>query len=284
MYICLNSATIGVKADLRRSIDLASRHNFPGVDVSIVEIADLVDEMGKDSTQSLFDDAGVRPGAWGFPVNFRLDEGTWEEGMAALPRLAQAAQSLKLNRCYTYIIPGHDELTFEENFDLHANRLQPAAQILADHGIRFGLEWVGTKEFRERYKYQFIHTIDGMSELNSAIGTPNMGYLVDIFHVENSYATADDVRKLSKEQVVYVHVNDGEAGVAVDERKDNIRDLPGYTKELDLTGFLHALRDIGYDGPVVAEPFNQRLRDLPDEEAVAEISTAMHKMWEAAAL
>ena len=111
-----------------------------------------------------------------------------------------------------------------------------------------------------------------------------MGLLVDIYHVENSGATADDVRRLTNAQVVYAHVNDGVAGVPVDERHDTIRDLPGYTGELDLPGFLQALKDINYDGPVTAEPFSQRLRDLPDDEAVAEIAAAMHKAWQVAGL
>lgn len=284
MFISLNPATLGVTANLIQSIDLASRHNFEGVDFSIIEVADLADERGINAIKAHFADAGVRPGAWGFPFNFREDEAAWQHGLTQLPRLARAAEQLQLDRTYTYIIPGHDERNFAQNFEFHAERLRPAAQILADHGIRFGLEWVGTKEFRERYVHPFIHTMDGMLELNMAIGTPNMGLLVDIFHVENSGATADDVRKLTNDQVVYVHVNDAEAGVAPDNRKDNVRDLPGATGELDINGFLHALRDIGYDGPVVAEPFSQRLRDLPAEVAVAATAAAMHHVWKAAGL
>jgi sugar phosphate isomerase/epimerase len=46
---------------------------------------------------------------------------------------------------------------------------------------------------------------------------------------------------------------------------------------IDLKGFLGALRQIGYDGPVACEPFSQELRKLPPEQALAEVATAMKK-------
>lgn len=61
-----------------------------------------------------------------------------------------------------------------------------------------------------------------------------MGLLVDIFHVYTSLGTFDDVRKLRKEQVVYVHVNDAVANTAAEDQIDNISDLPGYTGVLEL--------------------------------------------------
>ena len=36
---------------------------------------------------------------------------------------------------------------------------------------------------------------------------------------------------------------------------------------IDLQGFLGALREIGYDGPVVCEPFKKELAELPDDAA-----------------
>ncbi|MBV7334845.1 sugar phosphate isomerase/epimerase [Chloroflexi bacterium TSY] len=284
MYMSLSPGTIGVQTDLETAIDLAKRHNFTGLDFSMTEATDLADERGASNVRALFDEAGVRMGNWSFPVDFRKDEATWREGLDALPRLAKTAQDMGALRCATYILPGNDERDFSQNFAFHAERLTPAAKILADHGIMFGLEWVGTKTLRDGFKHPFIHTIDGMLELCHAIGTSNMGLLVDIFHIYTSLGTFDDVRKLRKEQVVYVHVNDAVTDTAAEEQIDNIRDLPGYTGVLDLTGFLHALRDIGYDGPVTAEPFVQRLRELPDEEAVAETSAAMHKVWKTAGL
>ncbi|MEM7032405.1 MAG: sugar phosphate isomerase/epimerase family protein [Chloroflexota bacterium] len=284
MYISLGLGPIGAQAPLATAIEYAKRYQFGGLDINIQEVADLVDEKGADAVKAMFAEANIVPGCWGMPVNTRGDESTWQEGLAALPRLAKAGQAIGALRVSTFIMPGHNELDYQANFDFHTERLRPIAQILADHNLRFGLEWVGTKTLRESFKYPFLYTMEEAIKLGEAIGTPNMGLLVDIYHVENSGATAEDVRRLTNEQVVYAHVNDGVAGVPADERHDTTRDLPGYTGELDLRAFLQALNTINYDGPVTCEPFSQRLRDLPDEDAIAEVSAAMHKGWRAAGL
>lgn len=284
MFINLSPGPIGIKATLTQTLDLARRHGFSGIDIPIHEVADLVDSQGAEAVLALFSQAELQAGAWGFPVNFRLDEATWREGLAALPRLAKAAQACSFIRVSTFIMPSDDERPYAENFAFHADRIRPAAQILADHGISFGLEWVGPKTLRDSKKYPFIHTMAEALELGNAIGTGNVGLLVDAYHVYTSHGSNDDIRKLSKEQVVNVHVNDAIKDVPVDEQLDGVRDLPGYTGTIDLNGFLHALRDIGYDGPVTAEPFSQRLRALPAEEAAAETGAAMQNMWRRANL
>ena len=284
MFINLSPGTIGVKANLTEALALAQKHGFAGIDFSMAEVADLFEQQGASAVQALFDQAHIRPGTWGYPVDFRNAEATWQEGMAALPRLARAAQTLGLDRCSTWIMPCSDERTFDENFEFHVTRLQPGAQILADHGVRLGLEWVGPKTLRDTRQYPFIHTMQGMLELGDAIGTGNMGLLVDAYHVYTSHGSNADVSGLTADQVVNVHVNDAPQGLAIDEQLDGVRDLPGATGVLDLTGFLQALRAIGYDGPVTAEPFSQRLRDLPADQAVAETAAAMQAMWRKAGL
>jgi sugar phosphate isomerase/epimerase len=46
---------------------------------------------------------------------------------------------------------------------------------------------------------------------------------------------------------------------------DLVRALPGETGVIDITSFLHALQRMGYDGPVVPEPFKKELADLPED-------------------
>ncbi len=60
---------------------------------------------------------------------------------------------------------------------------------------------------------------------------------------------------------------------------DGRRDLPAATAVIDLKGFLRSLVQIGYDGPIVAEPFDASLAKLPKEEAVAMVAAAMKKAF-----
>ena len=48
---------------------------------------------------------------------------------------------------------------------------------------------------------------------------------------------------------------------------------------IDLKTFLGALVEIGYDGPIRAEPFNKPLNDLGDQEALSATAKAMRKAF-----
>lgn len=282
MFANLNAAAIGVRASLPQTLEYARAHGFGGIDFSITEAAELAKTRGVDHVKDLFAQAGVRPGAFGLPVEFRRDEATWREGLDVLPGLAELAVALGCHRTATWLMPGSDERDFLENFRFHVARLKPAAEILAGHGIRLGLEFVGPKTLRARFKHRFIYTLEGMLALGAAMDTGNVGLLLDIWHLYTSHGTNDQVRELRSQDVVVVHINDAPVGVAVDEQLDQVRALPGETGVLDITGFLQALRDIGYDGPVTAEPFSQRVREMAPEAAVQATAAAIDQVWQAA--
>lgn len=279
MYKNLNLGAIGVKATLAESIAYARRHGFLGIDFSITEAVSLSETIGVEGVRNLFEEAGVFPGSWGFPVNYRQDEATWRDGLMLLPQQAEFALELGCTRTATWILPASDERNFYDNFTFHVDRLRPAAQILADYGCRFGLEFIGPKTLRTPRKYNFVHTMDGMLALCAAMGTGNVGLLLDVWHLYTSHGTLDDARKLTRDDVVTVHVNDAPLGIDIDEQIDNVRALPGETGVIDIKGFLEVLQAIGYDGPVTAEPFSQRVRELKPEAAVQETATAMNKIW-----
>ena len=89
---------------------------------------------------------------------------------------------------------------------------------------------------------------------------------------------------MTNDQIVHVHVNDAPARVANDDQIDNVRCLPGETGVIDLPGFLRTLEVAGYDGPVTPEPFSQRVREMPAEDAARTTATALRGAWHAAGL
>ena len=58
-----------------------------------------------------------------------------------------------------------------------------------------------------------------------------------------------------------------------------MRELPSATGVIDLKTFLSALVEIGYDGPIRAEPFNQPLNRLDNDAACAATSKAIAKAF-----
>lgn len=280
MFPNLNTGAIGVQATLPQAIDYAQRYGFGGIDFSIVEAQALAEANGGAGyVRDLFAQAGVKPGSFGFPVEFRKDDAAWEAGLAALPAQAKLAVELGCLRSATWLLPCDDERDFRANFAFHVRRIQPAARILADHGIRLGLEFIGPRTLRVSRAHRFIYTMEGMLALGAAMGTGNVGLLLDIWHLYTSYGLTKQVRELDKTDVVVVHINDAPVGLDVDEQIDNQRALPGETGVLDIRGFMEALAAIGYDGPVTAEPFSQRVRELAADDAVAATAAAVQLVW-----
>jgi sugar phosphate isomerase/epimerase len=285
MYTCLSPHAINVQAnDLDQAIAAARIGGFEGLEIPAAHVADLIDQSGADAVRKKFADARIRPAAFGLPVEWRKDDDRWKTDLAKLPRLAKAAQLLGVKRTATWVLPMSNERELEENLRFHIDRFKPIAKILSDHDIRLGLEFIGPKTLRDSQKFPFIYRMFDMLHLGRKIG-PNVGLLVDVWHLYTSRGTLDDLRKLKAEDVVYVHVNDAPKNIAIDDQLDNIRDLPGATSVIDIAGFLRTLKEIGYDGPVTPEPFKKELKDLPSDEArLRMVGKAMEEIFAKAGL
>ena len=284
MFKSLSAGAIGVKGTTAQIAALAAKHGFQGISFNAGEAADLADAGELDSLRAVYQRHGLRPGAMGLPVEFRRDDETFERGLAGLARQAEAAAAMGCSRCATWLLPASDERPFEENFDLHRRRLKACAEVLSAHDIALGLEFVGPKTSRAGKKYEFLYDMAGMLGLCEAIGGGNVGLLLDCWHWYCTGGTAAEILALRPQQVVHVHVNDAPAGVAVDEQIDSQRAMPGETGVIDIAGFLGALARIGFDGPVMAEPFSQVVRELPADEAVRATSEALDGIFAAAGI
>ncbi len=274
--LCLNPGAIGVRADQRELLALAHRYGFE----AMIGMPDQLAEVSKSELDELLaemKEKDITWGAAGLPVQFRTTETKLREDLTALPRLAGACQRAGITRMNTWVMPTHDELTYLENFRQHQDRLQRVANILGHHGIRLGLEYVGPKTLMARDRYAFIRTMAEAKELIAAIGEPNVGFVLDSFHWYCAGESAADLLTLDKEDIVTVDLNDARTGFTADEQVDGQRELPAATGVIDMKGFLGALTQIGYEGPVRAEPFNARLNEMDNEAAVQATHAAMKK-------
>ena len=280
MYKALGTGAIGVKADLAQAAALAQHHRFAGVYVDVREVRTL----GVERARQVLREAGVRAAGFGLPVDYRLAEPEFAAALAELEALAPLAAALDITRTSTWVPSWHDERDFAANYAFHVDRFGRIARVLRRHGIRLGLEFLGPKHLRDGHPYAFIHTMDGMLQLARDIGTGNVGLLFDAFHWYTSGGVPADIARLSDADIVDVHVNDAIAGAGPEEQQDQVRALPGETGVIDLVAFLRGLAQIGYSGPVMVEPFSQRVRSLPPEEAVRVTAEALDKVWREAGL
>lgn len=277
-YAILSLGRLGFHASFPESVELATRHGFEGLDPDAGYLASLND----DALHRLLDDLQKRNlkfGAAGLPVEFRKDAETFNADLKRLPVIAALLQRAGIWRVNTWILPCSDDLTYLQNFRQHAERLRLCAKVLADHGQKLGLEYVSPRTLWRSQKHPFVHTLSEMKELLAAIGTDNLGLQLDSWHWFNAQETQQDILTLRGQDVITVDLNDAPAGLTLDQYRDDHRELPAATGVIPVKQFLDALLQIGYDGPIQAEPFNAALRALPLEQACAMTSDAMKKAF-----
>jgi sugar phosphate isomerase/epimerase len=270
---------IGVQADQQKSLDYAVKYGFEGIAPDTGEFENKSASEISEWLQ-LMKEKGIRYGAGGLSVEFRRDEDRFKNDLAGLPKQAGLLKQLGVTRVATWVMPGHGQLTYRQQFKLLTKRFREVAKVLKDNDIRLGLEFVGPRTSRSRSRFAFISTHIEMMELVEAIGTGNVGLLLDSWHWYTSHGTVDELLRLSNNDVIHVHVNDAPAGIDVDKQVDNRRALPATTGVIDMKGFINAMVKIGYDGPVECEPFDQELRKMEPEAAVQKTSESLTRLWD----
>jgi sugar phosphate isomerase/epimerase len=281
-YTVLSLDRLGFRGTFDESVALAERYGFEAVDPDESLFARLSDDELKRKLDDL-ESKKLRLGAAGLPVDFRQNEGTFNEGLKRLPAVAKTLARARVDRVSTWVMPASNKLTYLQNFRVHACRLGECARVLADHGQRLGLEYVAPRTLWRSERQPFIHTLSEMKELLVAIGTANLGVQLDSWHWYNAEETAADVETLKFAQIITVDLNDAPR-LPLDQLVDDHRELPAATGVIPIKEFLGALVAVGYDGPVQAEPFNAPLRALSREPAVAATAEALRKAFAVAGL
>ena len=284
MFSSLNTGAIGIRnISLEQSLALAQRCGYGGVDLDISEAVQLAGAHGAAWLRELFVRYEMRPGNWFVPDHWQGDY--WETGEAKLRAAAQLAQELGALRATTWCPPHSPTRNFDENFEWHRLHYTRVAETLLSCGIRFGIEYIGPKSYPPPGDHLFIQDMAGMLRLCEAIGTSNVGLMLDAWHVHSSGGSMSDLDKLTNELIVAVHVNDAPAGVSLADYDDYDRRLPTESGVIDLAGFMQRLDALGYDGPVTCEPFSQRVNALEDPlEAAQVVAAHMQRMWQQAGL
>ncbi|MFP3902922.1 MAG: sugar phosphate isomerase/epimerase family protein [Armatimonadota bacterium] len=263
MQLSLNSVILGESLEFEQYLDLAGRTGFSGVDFSLNACLQIVEKEGLEAVRDLFEAHGVSPASWGIPVDWKGPEDSYRETLADFPRWAEVGVALGCPRACTWILPAI-EGDPDEFYEMAVRRWREIGEIAAEHNLRLGLEWVGPETLRAEGN-EFIHTMDGLLEMEEDIGLDNMGLLVDSFHWYTAGHSADELAAVGSEKIVHVHINDAPDRPR-EKQIDAERLLPG-EGIIDLQAFVGALDRTGYDGFMGMETFSDELKSLPVEKA-----------------
>ncbi len=281
MFKNLCPPAIGIQTGMRESLKLAKSAGFDGLDLDIDEASSLTKQYSVDYVRDLWRESGLKMGGWEFPIDWKGGDAEFRDGLKTFPVLAELAANLGCHRTTTQVF-NWSNAPFNENWDFHIRRLKPAAEILNAYGHSLGLEFIGPAASRRMHRFSFAYDMNVVLDLAASIGAGNVGLLFDTWHWYTCRSTLDDVRRLTKNEVIYVQINDAPAGINLDDQLDDERCLPGETGVIPAAEILQILDRIGYEGPVTPEPCNDDVEAMPSSAAAKISLESLDKVWKQA--
>lgn len=125
-----------------------------------------------------------------------------------------------------------------------ANGLREVADYAAGRGVRLAIEPLN------RFETDLVNTLEQGVELCELIGRPNVGLMIDSFHMNIEEKNIGDAIRAAADYVFHVQVS------------ENDRGTPG-SGHIPWDDYFSALADINYSGQIVVESF------LPTVEEIA---------------
>ena len=271
MFSCLSPGALGLSLDHVTAVDLAVRHGFGGVDPDPSYFSSLPSRQAVVEHGDAVREKGLRWGISGLPIGLDAPAEDFRRSLAELPDALDVLTAAGVTAVGTWIRPMHGERDHRENWRLHVGRLALVAELLADSGLRLGLEYIGPKTFWSTERFPFVHGIREARELIAETGADNVGLILDSYHWYTAGEDASALAGLTDADVVSVDINDARDDRERDEQMDLDRRLPFATGVIDLPGFMGAIREAGYTGPVKVEPFMKELAEQPIDQVLTDI-------------
>ena len=159
MYLSLQSTLVAGRLKWPEFARLAHHTGFPGTDVSTTQAM----EYGTAPSIALLSGMNLKPAVCSLPVEWRKDQATFDRELAQLRAAAQFAAAIGCPRMSTWVMSS-SELPKAEQRAIWKKSFQAIASILAESGVRLGLEFLGPLHIRKRFPYEFIWRMSEMLE------------------------------------------------------------------------------------------------------------------------
>lgn len=278
MYTTFDPHMLRLTGGTEEYLDWIVKYGIGGVGVCS-EILDC-EEKAMELARKVWD-RNLRWSVMFTPVDFYapgVEDVRFEQGLEIFKRRCDVAERMRVEFCYNHVWSSNEDRPYAENFAWHVRRLEKVQQVCVDHGIRYGLEFLGPRQVLYRYRHPFIHTIAGVVALAEAAGG-KAGFIFDTYHWSCEGAREDDLYYAAThvEKMCGFHVNDGVFGRTLPFQLDLERAMPMTTGVIDAATPYKLFEEKGYDGPCICEPLWPTIdlfRNHDKERCVREIAEA----------
>jgi 2-keto-myo-inositol isomerase len=271
-FPALNPATAGTGLPVADYIELAAMTGYQWIELDSVQVPQLF-ALGEERAAALLAQHKVQIASFFLPVDWRNEEARFTDGMTRFAAFVPFIARLGAKRCCTYLFP-NQPTTMEDSRQRIGRRFKLVDTLLAENGLRFGLEFLGPAHFLQDPGYTFLYRMQDMLAFAQSI-SENVGLLIDSLHWHCLGADRAALAALPPDRVIYAHIDDAPPGPVAAQRDDD-RLLPG-EGVIDLIGFIEGLESAGYSGPIGIEIDGPYLRSDPPERA----ASRAHAAWDA---
>lgn len=232
--------------DYKKYISKVAGLGFDALEISCAGIAGLtdrqIDELNQEAQKAgIYLTGGYGPKACeslASPDQAVVDNGFrfWKDTFPVLQKLGVTSVGGGLYGCWPvdYTKP----IDKQRDLEISIRNMEKLADMAADYGVAtLGMEVLN------RHEGYLLNTCRECVDYVEAVGKPNVKVMLDTYHMLLEEDDIPAAIRLAGSRLGHFHVG------------ENNRRVPGQGRYQDWEAIGQALRDIGYDGNVVMEPF-----------------------------
>ncbi|MBS3763233.1 MAG: sugar phosphate isomerase/epimerase [Planctomycetes bacterium] len=260
MKLSINPATT-MPASFEEDVIAYAEAGFDAMEIWLSKIDDYMKDGKdlKDASQLMNDNNMAAAGACFSALTFSADESEKESFDQFKTRL-QMCQALGAETLVVIpTVPGSP--VTPDKYDTLVEGMARCCDIAEPYGVSLAIEFIKGGGL--------IGSVATAADIANRTQRDNIGVLFDTFHFYMGISKVSDIRNLSGDDILLIHLNDC-PDVYREIAEDGMRILPG-EGAIPLQEILGAVRDTGYNGFVSLEIFNQDIWDL-DVKHAAKIS------------
>lgn len=246
--------------DFKERVETAAAVGFSGFGLLYPDLMRITDQYSLDEMREIFDENEITCVELEFLDNWFLepDDERRQESDRIRTTLFEAAQVLDARHVKVGNIPRVS---------------RPTSQVEAT----FAELCAEASEYDTRVAFEFMaddgnfDTVWDALDMIERVDAPNGGIVLDTWHLAKSDVDFDELAGIDLDDLTWVELNDGyvDPDMGRTEETTNHRLLPG-DGEFDVSEFIDAVRETGYDSLWGVEVLNENLRTLPMDELYTE--------------
>jgi sugar phosphate isomerase/epimerase len=243
--------------DFRDRVESAARAGFTGFGLWHADLEHVLKTRSLREMKQILDDNGITHIELEFLTDWFLEGERKSQSDLCKKLLWDAAEVLR---------PHHVKVGdfFQETSSM-PHLIEAFAGLCAEAAER------GTKVGFELMPFAMIRTLAESLSLVEGAGAVNGGICLDTWHIVKLKIPFDQLRRIPSQHITSVELNDGtfDCPWSLHEDTVNHRRFCG-EGEFDVTSFIRALQNAGYDGPWGVEVLSAELRKWPLERLTTE--------------